>query len=64
MSITGKDPATVRFAYEGVRIGKDDTPKTHDMEDNDTIEVHIEQVSLHSLHFVGADAYGQVGGQR
>ena len=32
--------------YDGNKIGKDDTPKTHDMEDNDTIEVHIEQVCL------------------
>lgn len=43
---TGKDASTVRFTYDGTRIEKGDTPKELDMEDNDTIEVHIEQVRL------------------
>lgn len=42
---TGKDASTVRFTYDGERIEKGSTPKDLDMEDNDTIEVHIEQVS-------------------
>jgi len=42
--MTGKDASTVRFTYDGNRIEKDETPAKLEMEDNDTIEVHIEQV--------------------
>lgn len=33
-----------RFFYEGQRVSDNDTPKTLEMEDGDTIEAHIGQV--------------------
>ncbi|KAI0668195.1 ubiquitin-like protein [Trametes maxima] len=40
----GKDVSSIRFLYDGSRIGDDDTPSSLDMEDNDTIDVMVEQV--------------------
>ncbi|OSC98127.1 small ubiquitin-like modifier [Trametes coccinea BRFM310] len=40
----GKDVNSIRFLYDGSRIGDDDTPASLDMEDNDTIDVMVEQV--------------------
>ncbi|PIL34696.1 hypothetical protein GSI_03476 [Ganoderma sinense ZZ0214-1] len=40
----GKDVSSIRFLYDGSRIGDDDTPASLDMEDNDTIDVMVEQV--------------------
>ncbi|KAI8977774.1 small ubiquitin-like modifier [Trametes punicea] len=40
----GKDVNSIRFLYDGARIGDDDTPASLDMEDNDTIDVMVEQV--------------------
>ncbi|KAI9065733.1 small ubiquitin-like modifier [Trametes sanguinea] len=40
----GKDVNSIRFLYDGVRIGEDDTPASLDMEDNDSIDVMVEQV--------------------
>lgn len=55
--------------YDGTKIQDNDTPKTHDMEDNDTIEVHIEQVrfpiALLRLHAtLIRHPCDQVGGQQ
>ncbi|KAI0354482.1 small ubiquitin-like modifier [Pilatotrama ljubarskyi] len=43
-SKVGKDVNSIRFLYDGARIGDDDTPASLDMEDNDTIDVMVEQV--------------------
>ncbi|KAG8822586.1 hypothetical protein FRC20_009109 [Serendipita sp. 405] len=40
----GKDLQTIRFLYDGNRIGEDDTPASLGMEDNDSIDVMVEQV--------------------
>ncbi|KAI0654271.1 small ubiquitin-like modifier [Cubamyces menziesii] len=40
----GKDVNSIRFLYDGNRIGDDDTPASLDMEDNDSIDVMVEQV--------------------
>ncbi|KIM78359.1 hypothetical protein PILCRDRAFT_824568 [Piloderma croceum F 1598] len=40
----GKDLGTFRFLYDGERITNEDTPDTLDMEDNDTIQVHVAQI--------------------
>ena len=34
---------TVRFTFDGSRINDNDTPKSMDMEENDTIEVFTQQ---------------------
>jgi len=34
---------TVRFTFDGTRMNDNDTPKSMDMEDNDTIEVFTQQ---------------------
>ena len=41
----------IRFLFDGKRINDDETPKLLDMEDNDTIEVYQEQVSLFSIEY-------------
>jgi hypothetical protein len=43
---TGKDPASIRFIYDGATVTAGDTPSSLDMDDNDSLEVHIEQVRL------------------
>jgi len=40
----GKDVSSIRFLYDGARIGDDETPASLDMEDGDTIDVMVEQV--------------------
>lgn len=40
----GRQPKSLRFLYEGQRIGDDDTPDSLDMEEGDVIEAHREQV--------------------
>ena len=35
--------STVRFTFDGSRINDNDTPKSMDMEDGDTIEVFTQQ---------------------
>ena len=35
--------STMRFTFDGSRINDSDTPKSMDMEDNDTIEVFTQQ---------------------
>lgn len=35
---------TLRFLFDGNRINDEDTPKSLDMEDGDTIEVYQEQI--------------------
>ncbi|KAF8549320.1 hypothetical protein OG21DRAFT_1374411, partial [Imleria badia] len=35
---------TFRFAFEGKRLGLEDTPAETGMEDNDMIDAHIQQV--------------------
>jgi len=34
---------SIRFLYDGARVGEDDTPKTLNMEDNDVIDALIQQ---------------------
>ncbi|KAF8356402.1 hypothetical protein PRIPAC_98025 [Pristionchus pacificus] len=41
---TGVDVKALRFLFDGTRIGDNDTPKTLEMEDDDTIEVYQEQL--------------------
>lgn len=36
-------PGTIRFTFEGQRIGDDQTPKSLEMEDNDVIDVMLQQ---------------------
>ncbi|KAI0824420.1 small ubiquitin-like modifier [Trametes gibbosa] len=43
-SKVGKDVNSIRFLYDGTRIGDDDTPASLDMEDNDAIDAMVEQV--------------------
>jgi len=40
----GKAPGTFRFAFEGKRLGLEDTPAETGMEDNDMIDAHIQQL--------------------
>ena len=40
----GVPVSTLRFLFDGNRINDEDTPKSLDMEDGDTIEVYQEQV--------------------
>ncbi|KZT58028.1 small ubiquitin-related modifier [Calocera cornea HHB12733] len=40
----GKDVQTIRFLYDGERLGEDDTPASLEMQDGDTIDVMVEQV--------------------
>jgi len=40
----GRDPGTLRFIYEGVRLQPQDRPETHEMESGDIIEAHLEQL--------------------
>ncbi|CAL9738626.1 ubiquitin-like protein Smt3p [Monosporozyma servazzii] len=40
----GKEMDSLRFLYDGVRIQADQTPSMLDMEDNDLIEAHREQI--------------------
>ncbi|CAE6397099.1 unnamed protein product [Rhizoctonia solani] len=39
-----KTPNTFRFFYNGTRLQDDDTPKMHEMENNDEIDANIQQV--------------------
>nr|7O2W_A Chain A, Ubiquitin-like protein SMT3,Guanine nucleotide exchange C9orf72 [synthetic construct] len=41
----GKEMDSLRFLYDGIRIQADQTPEDLDMEDNDIIEAHREQIS-------------------
>nr|6RPQ_A Chain A, Ubiquitin-like protein SMT3,1108aa long hypothetical cell division control protein [synthetic construct] len=40
----GKEMDSLRFLYDGIRIQADQTPEDLDMEDNDIIETHREQI--------------------
>ncbi|KAJ8108771.1 hypothetical protein OPT61_g7940 [Boeremia exigua] len=40
----GKNIQSVRFLFEGTRVGPTDNPDTLDMQDGDTLEVHQEQI--------------------
>ncbi|KAF2873322.1 ubiquitin-related domain-containing protein [Massariosphaeria phaeospora] len=40
----GKSPASVRFLFDGQRVGPTDNPDSLDMQDGDTLEVHQEQI--------------------
>lgn len=40
----GKEMDSLRFLYDGLRIQADQTPEDLDMEDNDLIEAHREQI--------------------
>ncbi|KAJ7495981.1 ubiquitin-related domain-containing protein [Mycena galericulata] len=40
----GKEADTFKFVYEGVRIGKDDTPAGLSIEDGDQIDCFLEQL--------------------
>ncbi|KAF9555694.1 ubiquitin-like protein [Agrocybe pediades] len=42
----GKDVGSIRFLYDGERIGDDDTPASLDMDDNDTIDVMVERTAI------------------
>ncbi|KAI0643385.1 ubiquitin-related domain-containing protein, partial [Trametes meyenii] len=37
----GKDVSSIRFLYDGSRIGDDDTPNSLDMEDNGKLNRHL-----------------------
>lgn len=43
----GKEMDSLRFLYDGVRLQPDQTPDDLDMEDNDIIEAHREQIGGH-----------------
>nr|6BR9_A Chain A, Protein A6 homolog [Fowlpox virus strain NVSL] len=43
----GKEMDSLRFLYDGIRIQADQTPEDLDMEDNDIIEAHREQIGGH-----------------
>lgn len=40
----GKEMDSLRFLYDGIRLQADQTPDDLDMEDNDIIEAHREQI--------------------
>ncbi|KAF2658759.1 ubiquitin-like protein-like protein SMT3 [Lophiostoma macrostomum CBS 122681] len=40
----GKNPASVRFLFDGARVQPTDNPESLDMQDGDTLEVHQEQI--------------------
>ncbi|KAI1782593.1 ubiquitin-like protein [Ganoderma leucocontextum] len=42
-----KDPGTFKFTSSGVRLRPEETPAEHGMEDGDTIDAHLQQVSLY-----------------
>ncbi|KXN90740.1 Ubiquitin-like protein SMT3 [Leucoagaricus sp. SymC.cos] len=43
-----KEPGTLKFTYDGERVGAEDTPGGLNMEDGDQIDAHLEQV--HQLY--------------
>lgn len=45
----GKEMDSLRFLYDGIRIQADQTPDDLDMEDNDIIEAHREQIGGNSI---------------
>ncbi|KAF2993263.1 hypothetical protein E8E13_001253 [Curvularia kusanoi] len=47
----GKNISSVRFLFEGTRVGPTDNPDTLDMQDGDTLEVHQEQIGGSCLMF-------------
>lgn len=40
----GRESGTLRFIYEGVRLQKEDTPASHNMESGDMIDAHLQQL--------------------
>ncbi|CAD6577065.1 MAG: hypothetical protein CYPHOPRED_000159 [Cyphobasidiales sp. Tagirdzhanova-0007] len=63
----GQDRASVKFLYDGSRIGADDTPAKLEMEDNDSIDVVIEQVGrrpfMYPIPSERSSAQVRVGGR-
>nr|4DA1_A Chain A, Protein phosphatase 1K, mitochondrial [Homo sapiens] len=47
----GKEMDSLRFLYDGIRIQADQAPEDLDMEDNDIIEAHREQIGGENLYF-------------
>jgi small ubiquitin-related modifier len=43
------DITTIKFILDGERVGKDDTPKTLELEEGDSIDHFQEQVGGHDL---------------
>lgn len=66
----GKEMDSLRFLYDGIRIQADQTPEDLDMEDNDIIEAHREQIggstsgSGENLYFQGGTFDDLTEGQR
>nr|AXN77616.1 brain natriuretic peptide [synthetic construct] len=50
----GKEMDSLRFLYDGIRIQADQAPEDLDMEDNDIIEAHREQIGGHPLGSPGS----------
>nr|ULY68228.1 cyclic GMP AMP synthase 3 [synthetic construct] len=49
----GKEMDSLTFLYDGIEIQADQTPEDLDMEDNDIIEAHREQIGGENLYFQG-----------
>uniref|UniRef100_A0AC34F716 Small ubiquitin-related modifier n=1 Tax=Panagrolaimus sp. ES5 TaxID=591445 RepID=A0AC34F716_9BILA len=47
---TGVNINSLRFLFDGRRIGDEDTPKTLEMEEDDVIEVYQEQLSVFLIY--------------
>nr|QBC17905.1 HisSumoTEV_GFP [Cloning vector pT5SUMOGFP]QBC17911.1 HisSumoTEV_GFP [Cloning vector pT7SUMOGFP] len=63
----GKEMDSLRFLYDGIRIQADQTPEDLDMEDNDIIEAHREQIGgatygsgSENLYFQGSSKGGEL----
>lgn len=59
----GKVPDTVRFLFEGKRIQGSDTPEKLEMENDDTIEVHYQQIGGSGLFSGVPVSPGRAGNQ-
>ncbi|KAI0072246.1 hypothetical protein K474DRAFT_416426 [Panus rudis PR-1116 ss-1] len=40
----GKEPGTLKFQYDGTRLQPNETPLDHEMQDEDVIDAHLEQL--------------------
>ena len=60
----GYNPATVRFIFDGERIGDDCTPSSLEMEDGDTIDVHMAKVGGGDLPRSSAVDFDRTTGKR
>merc|ERR1712051_226177 len=58
----GVPPASLRFLFDGQRIGNTDTPDILQMEHDDVIEVYFEEIGRNHFEQIGGNHFEQIGG--